>query len=203
MFFLGMILSYLLGSFPTSFVMGKWLKNIDIRKFGSGNVGAANTFRTLGKGPGLIVWLVDILKGTIPALWLAPLFYPYLPFSVSPVFVKILFGGLAIVGHVYPVFLKFKGGKAVATSTGVFFVLEPKLMAICVLLQFLIIGFTRYFSLGSLSAFFSLTALVWILRGVSPTSLFASLVFAFILFKHRPNIKRLLKGEENKWGKKK
>ncbi|MFH1612884.1 MAG: glycerol-3-phosphate 1-O-acyltransferase PlsY [bacterium] len=192
---LGIIISYLIGSIPTALIVGKFF-NIDIRKHGSGNIGAANTFRVLGKVPGLIVWIGDILKGVIPVLIISQIIKPYA--NISIINLQILLGSMAILGHVFPIFLQFKGGKAIATSTGVFLGIEPVLMSISILVLFLLLKITKYFSVGTLSSFLSLVILIWIFEKLSFISIFATLVFIFVLILHKSNIKRLIQGKENK-----
>lgn len=198
-----LIISYLIGSIPTGLIVGKIFK-IDIRKYGSGNIGAANTFRVLGKIPGLIVWIGDILKGFIPVIISSQIIKSFTNTSTDifalnfPIFV----GGMAILGHIFSIFLKFKGGKAIATSTGVFLAIEPILMGISLLILFLLLKITKYFSVGTLGSFLSLVILIWIFKGFSVISIFVTLVFISVLILHRSNIKRLIQGKENKMSSK-
>ncbi|MCK4648441.1 glycerol-3-phosphate 1-O-acyltransferase PlsY [bacterium] len=197
MIFLAIILSYLLGSIPTSYIMGKLWKGIDLRKHGSGNVGAANTFRVLGPIPGVIIFLGDALKGWV-AVYCISLLVPVETFTSE--WVKIFCGMAAICGHNWTIFLKFKGGRGVATSIGVFFALAPQAIGISLLLGIVIISLTRYISLGSMIGAIALPFLVVLLpfKRPSPYLWFALLVALLVIIKHIPNIKRLIKGKENK-----
>ena len=197
MIFLAIILSYLLGSVPTSYIMGKLWKGIDLRKHGSGNVGAANTFRVLGPIPGVIIFLGDALKGWV-AVYCISLLVPVETFTSD--WVKIFCGLAAICGHNWTIFLKFKGGRGVATSIGVFFALAWQAIGISLLLGIVIISLTRYISLGSMIGAIVLPFLVVLLPFKKPLPYlwFALLVALLVIIKHIPNIKRLIKGKENK-----
>ncbi|WP_372812979.1 MULTISPECIES: glycerol-3-phosphate 1-O-acyltransferase PlsY [Paenibacillus] len=187
------VIGYLLGSISFSFLAGKWLKGIDIRQHGSGNAGATNTLRVLGKGPGIAVLLLDMLKG-IAAVWIG-----YALGGGDPL-VQVLAGMSVIVGHNWPVFFGFRGGKGIATTIGVMATLAflPSLYAGIAAIA--AIAITRYVSLGSLL----FTALLPILLAVmgKPVEILALslLLFAFAWFRHRSNIVKLLKGQENKLG---
>ncbi|MBU4310230.1 glycerol-3-phosphate 1-O-acyltransferase PlsY [bacterium] len=198
MFFLSIILSYLLGSVPTSYIMGKLWKGIDLRKHGSGNVGAANTFRVLGPIPGVIIFLGDALKGWV-AVYCISLLVPVETFTSD--WIKIFCGMAAICGHNWTIFLKFKGGRGVATSIGVFFALAWQAIGISLLLGIVIISLTRYISLGSMAGAIALPFLVVLLPFKKPLPYlwFALLVAFLVIIKHIPNIKRLIKGKENRF----
>jgi glycerol-3-phosphate acyltransferase PlsY len=195
--------AYLLGAIPTGFLMGKWLKGIDIRQAGSGNIGATNVFRILGPKPGAAVLLLDMAKGFVVV-------------AVLPHFMhdagswKPMVGGLlAVLGHDYTCFLKFKGGKGVATSAGVLLGLAPVSTVFAIAVFAVAFGSTRMISVGSLSASLALPLGVWLLaeggRGPMITwqpVLWLSLVLAaFVWITHIPNIKRILAGTENQLGK--
>lgn len=189
------IISYLLGSISFSILIAKWVKGIDIRQHGSGNAGATNTLRVLGKGPGLLVFFLDIAKG-VGAVWIG--------YGLGENgWVPVLCGLAAIIGHNWPVWFRFKGGKGIATTVGVVATLAffPALYA--GLLTILVIAVTRYVSLGSL-LFALLTPVFIALLSYSLPLLCGSLLiclFAFI--RHRTNIVKLLQGTENKLGAKK
>lgn len=198
--------AYLLGSFPTGFVVARAL-GIDLRTVGSGNIGATNAFRILGKGPGATVLLVDALKG-----YLACLGMPYLARrlgwvdpSASTTFLEwmsISAGVAAVLGHNYTCWLKFKGGKGIATSAGVLLALVP-LAFLGVLLVFLVVfGLSRYVSLGSLSAAALLPVITWLTGGSSTLIGMTSSLSALAIYKHRANISRLMNGTENRIGRK-
>ena len=183
-------LCYLLGSVPNGLIFGKLLWQTDLRKYGSHNIGATNAWRTLGKGAGIFIFLMDFLKGFL-SVWLAMTFLGT-PLSM------VLAGIFVIVGHSCSVFLKFKGGKGVATGLGVITMLMPGVTCIVFAVWFAIVYRTRYVSLGSMAA----AALVPILALISgaPTEyiLFGLLTAVFIIIRHSANIERLKNGTENK-----
>jgi len=202
-----LLLAYLLGSLPTALVVGKLMRGIDIRQHGSGNAGGTNVFRVLGWKPGLFVMLMDAFKGFVAAIWL-----PRLAFSaaVLPQDTLCLFGGLAaIIGHIWTVFAGFRGGKGVGTAAGVLLALYPPLVVlICFVVFLLVLALTRIVSISSISAAVAFPVVLSILkysgsRPISATlyyfSFFAALL---IIYTHRSNIRRLLNGTENKFGKK-
>ncbi len=197
MIFLAIILSYLLGSIPTSYMVGRLWKGIDLRKHGSGNVGATNTFRVLGPIPGVTVLLVDILKGLVAVYFISRL---AVSGSIPDEWIKVFCGIAVICGHNWTIFLKFKGGRGVATSIGVFFGLAWQAIGIAFLIGIIIILFTRYVSLGSILGAFAFPFLVAFLPFERPLPYFwlALLAALLVIMKHIPNIKRLIKGKENR-----
>ena len=198
--FLILIACYLLGSVPSGYLIGKAFKGIDIRDFGSGNIGFTNVLRAIGTFPALIVLIIDITKGII-SVYLG-FFFAQLMGIDSQVMGGI--GGLAsIVGHNWPIFLKFKGGKGVAVTAGVFLALTPIPFLLSLLVMVGIIALTRYVSLGSIVAAGSLPFFVFWLGNNARLYFSLSIVAAlFILFKHRNNIQRLLRSKESKIGEK-
>jgi glycerol-3-phosphate acyltransferase PlsY len=196
-----LLCAYLLGSIPTGYWLGKILRGIDIRKEGSGNMGATNVLRVLGKGPGALVLAIDMAKGVLAVSWLASLFGLGAAFA--------LWGGLAaVLGHNYTIFLGFKGGKGVATSAGVCLGLAPHTMLVVILIFVLLAFSTRMVSVASLGAAAALTPLAYAFGelGASPPApgqfFYLSLLLTiFIWVRHIPNIKRILAGTENKFGK--
>ncbi len=196
----------MLGSIPTSIIVGKIVKGIDIRQYGSGNAGATNVFRVLGWKPGVVVMLIDIGKGAVATLYASQLvFAEGLPFSV---YLKILAGLAAVFGHIWTVFAGFRGGKGVGTAAGMLFALYPIAGLICLAI-FLIIAFsTRYVSLASISAAISLPIVLLIMSNVFhklvelPLMIFSFFIALLIIYTHRSNIKRLIAGTENRFGKK-
>lgn len=200
------VFSYLLGSIPFGIIITKLWKGIDIREHGSKNPGATNVYRVVGPVPALIVLILDIGKGLVATLWLGRISIGQ-PF-LNPVSLMILAGIAVILGHVFPVFVGFKGGKGVATGLGVLLSLAPLETALALLLFLIIVALTRYVSLGSLSsASFILLALIfkkyYFHKPVSLELLVTVLVLTiFIFYTHRSNIKRLLNGTENKFGEK-
>lgn len=195
-----LIVAYFMGSIPTGVIIGKKFKGIDIREHGSKNTGATNAYRVLGLQYGIIVLLADVLKGYLP-VYLASL-------SGLDGWKLILVGMVTIVGHTLSMFLKFKGGKGVATSLGVFIYLVPN-MVLILLVVFLLIAFsTKYVSLASVSAaglFPILVLFMPVKNGLGKWNMFgfALVIAIFVIFKHRSNIQRLLHGNENKFGAKK
>ncbi|MDD5492819.1 MAG: glycerol-3-phosphate 1-O-acyltransferase PlsY [bacterium] len=187
--------SYLIGSIPTAFLAGKLLKGIDIRQVGSGNIGATNVFRSIGKTAGVGVLAVDMLKGVVPVLLAAQ----FAPGSCTEIF-RILAGLAAICGHNWTIFLNFKGGKGVATSTGVLLTLAPAATLAGFFVFVLAVTITRYISLGSIIAASAVPLLVWYLNPGKPELFYFVLVIAILIdLKHIPNIKRLCKHEEHKF----
>lgn len=197
MLFIAIILSYLLGSIPTSYIIGRLLKGIDLREHGSGNVGATNAFRVLGPVPGIIVLLVDILKGLIAVLFISRLVSGN---SLSYEWTKVFCGIAAISGHDWTIFLKFRGGRGVATSIGVFFGLVWQAIGIALVVGLVVIALSRYVSLGSISGAILFPMLVAFLPFEWPLPYFwlALLAALLVVIKHIPNIKRLIKSKENR-----
>ncbi|MCM3747387.1 glycerol-3-phosphate 1-O-acyltransferase PlsY [Paenibacillus pasadenensis] len=188
--------SYLLGSVSFSILIARYVKGIDIRQYGSGNAGATNTLRVLGKGPGITVFVLDILKG-VAAVWIGKL-------ANSDIdWLPALCGLAVIIGHNWPVYFRFKGGKGIATAIGVMISLAflPSLYAGIVAI--LLIVLTRYVSLGSL-AFALLTPLfILLLIGLGPVFWMSAVLCVFAFIRHRTNLVKLIKGTENKLGAKK
>lgn len=186
------IIAYLLGSIPSALIVGKISKKIDIRNYGSGNLGATNAFRVLGTKAGIIVTLADILKGTIATL--VPLVVAlYVDIDVS----RLLIGLFAVIGHTFPLFANFKGGKAVATSAGIILGVNP-IMFLIILATFIIILYlTKYVSLSSM-----LTGIIASIVSYFITDLFLFFVILiltlFICIRHKDNIKRIINKTEPK-----
>ena len=192
-----LVLSYLIGAFPSGLVIGKLFFKKDIRQYGSGNTGATNSFRVLGRPAGFIVTFLDIFKGFITVFF--PLWFPvHADGIISTFFTNGLIVGLfAILGHVYPIYLKFNGGKAVATSAGVVLVVNPLLLLVLAIIFFGILKIFKYVSLSSIIAAIccvigSVIIHDYILLGMS------ALVSIILIFRHRTNIVRIFKGEEPK-----
>ena len=193
-----LLLSYLSGSLPFAAIAGK-ARGVDLRKQGSGNLGATNVFRVLGWKIGLAVFLADALKGALPVHFLPP----HIVSPRDPVVWAIACGIAAIVGHVRPIFLKLRrGGKGVATAAGVFFALAPVPMAITFAVFVLVVFATGYVSLGSLVCAVLLPGLLLVTLGASSPLFLVSLIVAlFVFWTHRANIGRLRRGEEHRFGK--
>jgi acyl phosphate:glycerol-3-phosphate acyltransferase len=191
-------LSYLSGSIPFAAIAGK-LRGVDLRKQGSGNLGATNVFRVLGWKIGLLVFVADALKGALPVLYLPPRIV-----SVhDPIVWAIACGIAAIAGHVRPIFLKLrKGGKGVATAAGVFFALAPIPMAVTFAVFVAVVFATGYVSLGSMTSAVVLPAILLVTFGPrSPLFVVSAVIALFVFWTHRSNIGRLRRGEEHRFGK--
>lgn len=198
--------AYLLGSIPTSVWFGKIFFNIDLREYGSGNAGATNALRVFGNRAGIIVLLLDALKG-----YLAVSLLVYLPNEViyaenQWIMVRLSLGILALLGHVFPVFANFRGGKGIATLAGVFVAVAPWAVLISLGVFLLVFIPSKYVSLGSVSAAFLFPFVnIFLLNNkLLPEVIFSSIVAVFVIYTHRTNIRRLINGEENKlkFGKK-
>lgn len=183
------IIGYLIGSVPFSFIVSKYLGKIDIREHGSGNSGATNVFRTLGKKAGFLAFLGDFIKGMIAAT--IGLYY----FNTSG---ALICAGMAIIGHCYPVWLKFKGGKGVATSAGMIMVLTPFVGITLIVAQFLIIFKTRYMSLASISVAAVYPLAVFLFGYPIEYVGYATFIGLFLIYRHRSNLMRLIRNEESK-----
>ena len=191
MAYLLLVLSFFLGSIPFGYLVGK-LKGVDVRNYGSGNIGATNVSRVLGKKWGLLVLFLDALKGVL-AVFLAKVFSLPQEFQIAA-------GVLAVAGHCFSPWLKFKGGKGVATALGAFLVISPKITLLSLIIFLAVFFSTRYVSLSSITAALSYPILFkFIERPSSLSFILISLGALLIVFKHRSNIERLLKGEEKKF----
>lgn len=199
---LGPIISYFIGSIPFGFLIAKIVKGVDIRQLGSGNPGATNVSRVLGRPYGILVFILDMLKGFLPVFIFDRLFAGHghnIPL--------ILCGVSVICGHTFPVFLGFKGGKAAATGCGVFLWLAPLPLLISAAVWLLIVFIFRYISLGSILSSIALVMCLMLLRkdpfgqGL-PLTLFSIFISALLIIRHKSNIKRLLNGTESKIGSK-
>lgn len=184
------LLSYVLGSIPTGLWLGLRLRGIDIREHGSKNIGATNTMRVLGKQLGAVALAADILKGLIPVVLFARLAsWEYLP---------LVCGIAAILGHSFSLFLKFKGGKGVATSTGVFAGLLPMPTLFAAIVFGIVLGAKRMVSLASICAAFTLAVMVILFPASIPLRLITVAVAILVIAKHRTNIQRILAGTESR-----
>lgn len=189
---LSLVISYLLGSISFSYFVGKKVGNIDIRKHGSGNAGATNTLRVLGKGPAIVVLLLDALKGML-AMWITS----RLTGGDS---IAVVFAGIfAIVGHNWPVYFGFRGGKGIATTLGVIFYLSPLVFLIAAVVTVILIYLTRYVSLGSL-VFVTLAPLLLLFYYSKEVVLITLIITVFAYIRHYQNIVNLIKGKERKLG---
>lgn len=195
--FISLVAAYLIGSFPTSFVLARYLKGIDIRDVGSGNAGATNVLRNVGKLPALVTLIVDILKGFVVVAFVADYAYS---FDIDLVYdaYRGLMGLVVVCGHMWPVFLGFKGGKGVATTIGVAIGLMPMGLIPAALIWLLVFYITSYVSLASIMALLLFPAFACILKYSFYSILFSVAICSLSIFMHRENIKRLVRGEERK-----
>ncbi|MBD7964109.1 glycerol-3-phosphate 1-O-acyltransferase PlsY [Fictibacillus norfolkensis] len=184
-----LLLSYLLGSIPFALLVGKIGYGIDIREHGSGNLGGTNTFRTLGKKAGFIVSAADVLKGTLSAS---------LPILLDVDLHPLIAGVPAVIGHCYPVFAKFKGGKAVATSGGVLLFAQPLLFVLVLFTFFLTLYLSKYVSLSSIMAGVGSVVLSFFIAGDWLTTYILIGFTLFLVYRHRQNIIRIAKKTEPK-----
>ncbi len=185
------VLSYLLGGIPFGYLLVRWKSGTDIRSQGSGNIGATNVLRTTGRAAGIATLLLDIGKGYL-AVWIAGRLTAHNPWATSAAAVAVM------LGHAYPVFLKFRGGKAVATVVGAFLYLAPAALAAVVVVFVAVVAWTRHISMGSIVASAVLPLAVWlILLPPMPVEAAAIVCGAFIIYRHSSNIQRLRAGTEN------
>ena len=188
--------AYILGSIPTAYIFGKVLKGIDIRQHGSGNVGATNVFRVFGKGPAIIVFIIDVLKGfiavTIIPYYLRPL-VPEISYSVY-----LVLGAAVIAGHIWTCFLRFKGGKGVSTTAGVMAGLSPLVMVGGLLVWIIVFSLWKYVSLASIAAAVSIPVLAVVTGQTIEFVIFSACLCMVGVFSHRANIQRLIQGTEKK-----
>jgi glycerol-3-phosphate acyltransferase PlsY len=200
---LAIVGSYLLGSIPAAYIAGK-AKGVDLRKHGSGNLGATNVMRVLGTKIGLAVFLFDMAKGAAPVYFFPKWLMTSGDLAVDPVIFGIVCGIAAIVGHVRPIYLKFgKGGKGVATAAGVFLALAPMQTLLALLVFAAVLLLSGYVSLGSLTSATALPILLAATVGAhSPLFAISVAVALFVFWTHRANIARLRAGEEHRFGKK-
>lgn len=190
-----LICAYLIGSIPSGLWIGKIFYKTDIREHGSGNLGATNSFRVLGKKPGLVVTIMDILKGTAATI------LPLIPFFADTTIHPLILGGIAVVGHMFPIFAGFRGGKAVATSGGVLLGYAWPLFILLVVSFLIALKITKMVSLSSMIV--SIVAVIYSVIYVAMTGDFALLILiilltVFIFYRHRANLKRIKEGTEPK-----
>ena len=190
--FFSLILGYLLGSIPSGWLAGRWLKGIDLRELGSGSTGATNVLRQVGKGPALVVFLIDVGKGAAAVLLART-------FGQSD-WIQVLAGLTALAGHIWPVWLNFKGGKAVATGFGMFLGLAWPVGLASFGVFLLTLWFFRIVSLSSVLAAVSLPLLMIRFSGIGSYILIALVAMGLVLWRHRSNLSRILEGSEPKVG---
>lgn len=188
---LALPIAYLLGAIPFGFLLVKWRTGADVRSSGSGNIGATNVWRTTSRAAGLATLLLDIGKGYL-AVWIAGRLSTGDPFWMSAAALAVM------AGHAYPIFLKFKGGKAVASFVGAFLCLAPLALAVQVVVFVAVVAWTRYISMGSVVGAATFPLDVWLVQQAPWPVVAASVIGAtFIIYKHRSNLQRLRAGTEN------
>ena len=197
-FFIFSITAYILGSIPTAVWVGKRFYGLDVREHGSKNAGATNTFRVLGKKPGKIVLAIDVLKGLIAVL--LPLTVAYTHNENTIINYKLFAAIFVILGHVFPLFAGFRGGKGVATSLGVIFAIHPPAAGICLAIFLLVFLTFNYVSLGAIVTAISFPLVIHFVFNVSslPLTIFSIVIGAAVVITHKKNILRLIQGSENK-----
>ena len=188
--FFSLVLGYLLGSIPSGWLAGRWLKGIDLRELGSGSTGATNVLRQVGKGPALVVFLIDVGKGAA-AVWIAR------TLGLGD-WIQVLAGLTALAGHIWPVWLGFKGGKAVATGLGLFLGLAWPVGLASFGVFLAVFSLSRYVSLASVLAAISLPLLMAAGTSSNANLVVALVAMLLVLWRHRSNIKRLINGTEPK-----
>ncbi|MFA7073971.1 MAG: glycerol-3-phosphate 1-O-acyltransferase PlsY [Endomicrobiaceae bacterium] len=185
-----LVLSYFCGSIPFAYIISKVFKKIDIRQCGSGNPGATNVFRVVSKPLGILTFFLDALKGFIPV-------YAAITFN-QPVYFLLAVALVTLLGHIFTVFLNFKGGKGVATGCGIFMAFAPVVTLICFAVFVLVLVLSKYVALSSISAAVALPVCLAVFNNSDIIIIFACLVSALVIIRHIENIKRILKGTENK-----
>lgn len=187
-----LIVIYLIAAIPTGVVLSRLMGSEDVRQKGSGNIGATNVYRVAGKLAGILTLIGDTMKGFLPLLaykyWLAP----------TPAQLGVA-SAVAIIAHCYPIYLKFKGGKGVATALGIFLVLSPPVVLGALVIFALVVGLTRYISLGSILAALSAPLLILMLNHPQPIFLATLFIAILVVWRHRSNILHLLDGTENRF----
>jgi acyl phosphate:glycerol-3-phosphate acyltransferase len=185
--------AYFIGAFPTSYVAGRLLRGIDLRQHGSGNLGATNAFRVLGWKAAIPIFLLDMAKGFLPAY-----LFPIIDGSTATGW-ALVYGAVAITGHVFSVYVGFRGGKGVATGAGVFLALAPVAVLGGLLLWLVLVFGTGYVSLGSIAAAAALPVLVALTGAPTEVLVLAIVLGVFVIHAHRANIRRLARGEEHRF----
>ncbi|MBI9072210.1 MAG: glycerol-3-phosphate 1-O-acyltransferase PlsY [Melioribacteraceae bacterium] len=204
------LLAYLVGAIPTSIIVSKLVKGIDIRQHGSGNAGGSNVFRVIGWKFGILTIVLDALKGVIAVVFISRLFSTTIPFSNQTPFddftiIQILAGLFAVIGHIWTVFAGFKGGKGIATALGFMLSIVTIDMLLALVIFAIVVSISKYISLGSLSAAFSIPIIMIVRENVFNVDIqgyhtilpFVICIALLVLYTHRANVSRLLAGNEN------
>ena len=196
------VVAYLIGSIPTAVWYGEGFFGIDIRQHGSGNAGATNVFRVLGKRAGTIVMLIDVIKGYTAAILSTLLWHADVVAHTEMMTFKIVFGLIAVLGHLYPIFAQFRGGKGVASLLGMMLAIHPEMALVCIGIFLLVVIASQYVSLGSILAALAFPILLLLrIFGEKESPLlivFGFIVFLMVVLTHQKNIGRLWRGQENR-----
>ena len=197
---LAVLLAYLIGSFPSAIWISKWFFGVDVRDYGSNNAGATNTFRVIGKFAGFSVLFLDILKGWASVKLLTLILITYQPTTDAYINMQLIIGISAVLGHVFPIYEQFQGGKGVATLMGIILAINFSAAIGCVIIFLLIFIFTSYVSLGAMvAAFFFPVITIFIVKAESPALIYFSIFISILVITtHKKNIVRLLERQENK-----
>lgn len=185
-----MIMSYVIGSIPNGLIIGRWLYGVDLREVGSGNIGATNGWREIGKSAGVLIFLLDFLKGAMAE--------EVAQMMIGTAEAQAWAGFLAMLGHTKSIFMRFSGGKGVATGLGAAMEMMPEAAIGAILVWALIVKTTKYVSLGSVIGVLTLIVLVKVLEYPQAYEIFSLLAGVSVVIRHRSNLKRLMKGRENK-----
>ncbi|MGE5364828.1 MAG: glycerol-3-phosphate 1-O-acyltransferase PlsY [Bacteroidota bacterium] len=209
--FLIVLLSYLIGSIPNSIIVSKLVKGIDIRDYGSGNAGGTNVYRILGWKYGLLVILLDALKGALAVIFVARLHYGNMPFENATPFddftlVQIIAGLAAVVGHIWTIFAGFRGGKGIATALGMLLTIITVDMLVAIAVFILVVLLTKYISLGSILGAVSVPIILMVRENIFHVDIpgyhivlpFSIGISLLIMYTHRANLSRIFKGKENR-----
>jgi glycerol-3-phosphate acyltransferase PlsY len=199
---LAVLLAYLIGSVPSAIWISKWFFGVDVRDYGSNNAGATNTFRVIGKFAGFTVLFLDILKGWASVKLLTTILIQYHPETEAFINMQLIIGISAVLGHVFPIYEQFQGGKGVATLMGIILAINFSAAIGCVVIFLLIFIFTSYVSLGAMiAAFFFPVITIFIIKVESPALIYFSIFISILVITtHKKNILRLLNRQESKMG---
>ncbi len=188
------ILGYLIGSIPTGVILARLFSGVQLQKAGSGNIGATNVYRIAGKKLGILTLIGDVFKGILPLY-----IYDHFLKGDASLYSIAIIAFFTFLGHLFPIYLKFKGGKGVATALGIFLYLSPISVALCIPIFIIGVLISGYVSVGSLSAAIALPIWVFLWNGKGAFFILAILISILVIFKHSANIKRLMRGEEKPW----